>query len=84
MSYKMSTAFKNGEWGTAGYNNLVQKEIQYIFNISYDVNPAMRLGIEYDYIYTKYANYGTPNAAGLFADRDGKLSAIRVGAWYFF
>jgi hypothetical protein len=82
MSYKMSNAYKSGVWGST--NNFVQKEQQYIFNISYDVNPAMRLGIEYDYIYTKYANYGTPNTAGLYADKDGKLNAIRVGAWYFF
>ena len=40
--------------------NAITGETQYLVNLSYDVNPAMRLGIEWDYIKTKYANYGTP------------------------
>jgi hypothetical protein len=68
-------------------NNVIEKETQYIVNLSYDVNPAIRLGLEWDYISTRYANYGTAVAGSggsLFADRSGKLNAARIGAWYFF
>ncbi len=80
MSYNMSSRYKN----TSANRDKIQREYQYLVNISYDVNPAMRLGLEWDYIYTRYANYGAPNAAGLYADRNGSVNAIRVGAWYFF
>jgi hypothetical protein len=80
MSYNMSSRYKN----TSANRDKIQQEYQYLVNLSYDVNPAMRLGLEWDYIYTRYANYGAPNAAGLYADRNGSVNAIRVGAWYFF
>jgi hypothetical protein len=83
MNYNMSQRFKN----TAGNNNFVQSETQYIGNLSYDVNPAMRLGLEYDYIHSKYANYGSaiPASGGaLYAGRSGSIEALRIGAWYFF
>ena len=52
----------------------------------------MRLGIEWDYIKTKYANYGNPIPGsgatavreGLYAGNDGSMNAFRFGAWYFF
>jgi hypothetical protein len=87
MKYSMSSAYKRGVWGTTGVNNFIESETQYIVNLSYDVNPAMRLGLEWDYIKTRYANYGTaiPGSGGaLFADRNGELNAFRIGAWYFF
>lgn len=82
MSYTMSSRYRNQ---SANRNN-VQKEQQYIVNLSYDVNPAMRLGLEWDYIYTKYANYGSAISGYplLKADNDGSMNAFRVGAWYFF
>ncbi|OPX97425.1 MAG: hypothetical protein A4E58_01400 [Syntrophorhabdus sp. PtaB.Bin006] len=75
MRYKMSNRYRNT---TAGRDQ-VKSEQQYIVNLSYDVNPAMRLGIEYDRINTRYGNYST---TGL--DKDGSLNAFRIGAWYFF
>jgi hypothetical protein len=47
----------------------------------------MRLGIEWDYIKTKYANNGTPISGSgglLYADKNGSMNAFRFGAWYFF
>jgi hypothetical protein len=85
MKYNNSNAFKNGAYGAN--NNVITGETQYIVNLSYDVNPAMRLGLEWDYIYTKYANYGTPvpgSDGALYAGKDGAMNAIRFGAWYFF
>jgi hypothetical protein len=85
MKYNNSNAFKNGAYGAT--NNVVTGETQYIVNLSYDVNPAMRLGLEWDYIYTEYANYGTPipgSDGALYAGKDGKMNAVRFGAWYFF
>lgn len=89
MEYNYSTRYKNATNAAGAYvnNDRVQRETQYIVNLSYDVNPAMRLGLEWDYIYTKYANFGNPipgSAGLLFADRDGKQNAVRIGAWYFF
>jgi predicted porin len=90
MKYNMSNAYKDGVWRTSGVNNFIQQETNYIVNLSYDVNPAMRLGVEWDYIKTKYANYGTPipnsapGAIPLYADRSGSMNAFRIGAWYFF
>jgi len=72
MQYKLSHRYR------AANPNTIKGEQQYIVNLSYDVNPAMRLGIEYDRINTKYSDY----AYGL--DRDGSMNAFRIGAWYFF
>jgi len=85
MNYDYSTAFKNNAYSTTA-NNFIESETNYIVNLSYDVNPAMRLGLEWDYIKTRYANYGTPVAGtgGLYAGRNGEMNAFRVGAWYFF
>jgi hypothetical protein len=74
MQYKMSRRYRADD-ATA---STIKAEQQYILNLSYDVNPAMRLGIEYDRIDTKYAARTT----GL--KRDGSMNAYRIGAWYFF
>jgi hypothetical protein len=95
MKYSLSSRYKNltNSAGTAYLNNnTIQSETQYLVNLSYDVNPAMRLGIEWDHIKTKYANYGNPIPGsgatavreGLYAGNDGSMNAFRFGAWYFF
>jgi predicted porin len=95
MEYSLSSRYKNltNSAGTAYLNNnAIQSETQYLVNLSYDVNPAMRIGIEWDYIKTKYANYGNPIPGsgatavreGLYAGNDGSMNAFRFGAWYFF
>ncbi|OPY76213.1 MAG: hypothetical protein A4E65_03240 [Syntrophorhabdus sp. PtaU1.Bin153] len=72
MRYKLSHRYQ------AENPNAIKSEQQYIVNLSYDVNPAMRLGVEYDRIDTKYAGHAT----GL--EKDGSMNAFRIGAWYFF
>ena len=74
MQYKMSERYMRSTTG----RDQVQSEQQYIVNLSYDVNPAMRFGIEYDRVNTRYGWYN----GGL--DRTGSLNSVRVGAWYFF
>ena len=77
MAYKMSERYMRSATG----RNQVQSEQQYIVNLSYDVNPAMRFGIEYDRINTRYGWY---TAAPTSLDRTGTLNSVRIGAWYFF
>ena len=88
MDYNNSTRYKNlTSKGAYVNNNAITGETQYLVNLSYDVNPAMRIGIEWDYIKTKYANYGTPITGSnglLYADKTGSMNAFRFGAWYFF
>lgn len=51
---------------------------QYIVNFIYDVNPAVRLGVEFSRYYTKYA---APKS-GL--DDYGQFNSVRIAAIYFF
>jgi hypothetical protein len=67
--------------GTTG--NSVQNETQYILNLSYDLNPAVRLGAEYEHINTRYCN-GQVTAGGPVFDKKGDVDSFRIGAWYFF
>jgi hypothetical protein len=68
-----------------------------ILNLLYDVNPAIRVGVEYAYIRTAYANYTQypKNGAGTSyspstslhysgPDKEGTLHSVRIGAFYFF
>jgi len=54
-----------------------------VINLSYDVNPALRVGVEYANIYTRYANFQTI-AVGQYYDTKGTVNSGRIGAWYFF
>jgi len=76
MRYTVSDRYKTMN------RNAIQREDQYIVNLSYDINQAMRVGIEWDYIKTKYANYSAATVP--FFDNYGKMHAFRIGAWYFF
>jgi hypothetical protein len=88
----------NGIYGTFSNNfnpntfravgvNAVRTNQHMIANILYDVNPAVRLGIEYARVMTGYAGYG-PLATGATAannlDRSGTVDNVRMAAWYFF
>ncbi len=64
---------------------------QYVVNLVYDPNPAIRLGLEYAYYTTHYprdisafnpANPSSTSASGLKSS--GSLSMVRFGATYFF
>jgi hypothetical protein len=48
-------------------------------NLMYDVNPAIRFGLEYDYVTTAYAFRETSTVSN-----KGSFNSIRVGAYYFF
>ena len=76
MRYTLSDRYKTVN------RNAIEREQQYIVNLSYDVNQAMRFGLEWDYIKTEYANYSAATAP--FLDKSGDMHAIRIGAWYFF
>ena len=48
-------------------------------NLMYDVNQAIRFGIEYAYVTTAYAYRETTTRAN-----NGSFNSVRVGAMYFF
>ena len=50
-----------------------------VVNVMYDVNQAIRFGIEYDWVNTTYAYRGDATHSN-----KGDFSSVRVGAYYFF
>jgi len=100
LDYFFTNAFSFHGWYSHAKNNfsryaafygllpagVPRQNQQYIANLSYDVNPAMRFGLEYAHIRTKYANYqwSTGAAPEIVAGKKGTLNTIRIGAWYFF
>jgi hypothetical protein len=88
MYYLTDKVSINGQYGmvmnnvssgmrAANPNTLIDLR-HYIFNVIYDPTPALRVGIEYTHVYTKY---GAP-VSGL-ADY-GKYNQVRMAAYYFF
>jgi hypothetical protein len=89
LTYYWTNAFSsNALWGYQT-NNLsesyrvvnagaVRNLQNFVFNIMYDANPAVKLGLEYTRITTAY---GGVTATG---EATGSLDAIRFGAYYFF
>lgn len=57
----------------------VENVQQYIVNVVYDPNPAVRLGLEYSYFTTHYAKSQRPTL-----DSSGNASVVRFAAQYFF
>jgi hypothetical protein len=77
----------------SGNVNGVQNTTQMILNLSYDVNAAIRFGLEGSYFNTRYAGYTYANVGTAAApaingipttQKDGNYYTIRVGAFYFF
>jgi hypothetical protein len=70
--------------------NAVQNTTQMILNLSYDVNAAIRFGLEGAMFNTRYAGYtfSTSTTAGIAGvpttQKDGTYYTVRVGAFYFF
>ncbi len=72
--------------------NSVRNNQAYIGNLIWDINPAVRFGLEYSRVVTGYGHFGTvaatdtnyAAAAGSFTGSGGKADNIRFGAWYFF
>jgi hypothetical protein len=90
----------NGIYGTFSNNfspntfravgaNAIRTNQHMIANVLWDINPAIRFGLEYARMITGYAAYG-PGTAGTDAagatnlDRSGTQDSVRVAAWYFF
>jgi hypothetical protein len=76
------------------YNNTkataarVRNNQAYIGNLIWDVNPAVRLGLEYSRVVTGYGHFAADATNGAAAAGNlaagGKGDNIRIGAWYFF
>jgi len=76
--------------------NRVRNNQAYIANLVWDVNPAVRFGLEYSRVVTGYGHFGTSPAGTAAAPNPdftanaaatgsgGKSDNIRIGAWYFF
>jgi hypothetical protein len=64
---------------------------QYILNVIYDVNPAVRIGVEFSRYYTKYVGPGYSLRSGSTTAYDanglkdnGAFNSVRFAAIYFF
>ena len=70
--------------------NAIQNTTQMILNVVYDVNAAIRFGIEGSWFNTRYAGYtfSSTTTAGIMGvpttQKDGTYYTVRVGAFYFF
>ncbi len=71
----LASASASGAAGTAA----VERVQHYAVNLVYDPNPAVRLGLEYNYITTHYGANQYPSFTS-----EGKVNAIHFGAHYFF
>ena len=72
--------------GVAGATTIRNNQ-GYIFNVMYDVNPAIRFGLEYSRYVTQFAGYAANAAltpATTINDSQGTVDTLRFGAYYFF
>jgi len=86
--YWTNSVWSNALWGYQTNNlssqyrtaqvNAVKNLQNFIVNIMYDVNPAVRFGLEYTRITTAYGR-AVPTGK-----TSGSLDAVRFGAYYFF
>lgn len=72
-----SSRFIDAQTSASGPVRRIQNAV---FNIMYDVNPAIRMGLEYDYVTTTYAF----NETATTTKNKGSFSSVRFGAYYFF
>jgi hypothetical protein len=64
----------------AALPNQVDNVQNYAVNLMWDANQAIRFGIQWNRLYTRYND-----ASGVaFDDKSGKMDIYRVAAWYFF
>lgn len=72
----------------SGVTNAIRTHQQWSANLIYDVNPAIRMGLQYTYMGTGYSGYGTsgsdPCTTTGVLGRSGSLNSARFAAWYFF
>jgi len=82
--------YESGLYNKLTTNNVITQNQQYIVNVMYDVNPAVRLGVEYSYIATNWAGYGNGGdssstlTGGTILSPKGDVQTARVAFWYFF
>lgn len=72
-----STIRNDATYMNSNYPRSVQ---HYVVNLMYDVNQAIRFGVEYTHINTAYARAQAAGSGGA----SGSLDVGRVAAWYFF
>ena len=60
-------------------DSAVERQQEYIVNLVYDPNPAVRLGLEYAYYTTHYGRSQYPNLTS-----EGSVNMVRFAAQYFF
>jgi hypothetical protein len=75
------------QW-SSGTSGTIRTFRQWSLNVIFDVNPAVRTGLQFSHIDTGYAGYGTSNSdpcttTGVLG-RSGALNTARFAAWYFF
>jgi len=64
--------------------NIIQLQ-NYVVNVMYDVNPAIRFGLEYTYITAGFASYSVSSTTGAVnGASSGNMQGVRFGAYYFF
>ncbi len=77
----------------AATRNSLRNNQAYIGNLIWDINPAVRFGLEYSRVVTGYGhnslgaadtNWANGGAAGTAVSGGGKADNVRFGAWYFF
>jgi hypothetical protein len=66
-------------YSTASGSAVPERIQNIVVNMMYDVNPAVRLGIEYDWVKTAYAYHGDATHSN-----KGSFHSVRAGAYYFF
>ncbi|MBA4417505.1 MAG: hypothetical protein C0392_06305 [Syntrophus sp. (in: bacteria)] len=67
----------------------VNSQTQAIVNLNYDLNQAVRFGVQYAYTKTVYNNFAYNATVGVngpatLLDRQGSSNSFRIGAYYFF
>jgi hypothetical protein len=89
VNYSLSQA-RRGYYGLT-YTGMaspgaVSRQQQYVVNLVYDPNPAIRLGLEYAYTQSNYAKnlYAQAAAAGGSLTDYGSVNSVRFAAQYFF
>jgi hypothetical protein len=61
----------------------IEREQQYVVNLVYDPNPAVRLGLEYAYTTSHYARNLYAQSSGSLTS-EGSNNSVRFAAQYFF
>jgi hypothetical protein len=68
--------------------NTPESTTHLIFNVNYDLNQAVRFGLEYAWVKTQYSGKQLTGVDALgnryYLDSKGSFNTLRIGAYYFF